>query len=76
MTMSIGASLFLIAVGAILRYAVTESISGIELQTVGLILMIVGIIGLVVSVIWMVTSARGQPVVRDPRDPRDPYSRP
>jgi len=73
MTMSIGASLFLIAVGAILRYAVTESISGIDLQTVGLILMIVGIIGLVVSVVWMIASSRGHPVARDPRDPRGPY---
>jgi hypothetical protein len=47
--MSIGASIFLIAVGAILRYAVTAEVSGIELQTVGLILMIAGIIGLVIS---------------------------
>ena len=39
----------LIAVGAILRYAVTVTVQGIELQTVGLILMIVGIIGLVIS---------------------------
>jgi Domain of unknown function (DUF6458) len=42
-------SIFLIAVGAILRYAVTITVSGVELQTVGLILMIVGIIGLVAS---------------------------
>ena len=47
--MSIGASIFLIAAGAILRYAVTAEVSGVELQTVGLILMIVGIIGLVIS---------------------------
>jgi hypothetical protein len=47
--MSIGFSIFLIAVGAILRYAVTTSVSGIELETVGLILMIAGIIGLVIS---------------------------
>jgi Domain of unknown function (DUF6458) len=47
--MSIGGSIFLIAVGAILRYAVTATVSGIELQTVGLILMIAGIIGLVIS---------------------------
>jgi Domain of unknown function (DUF6458) len=47
--MGIGTSIFLIAVGAILRYAVNVSIEGIELQTVGLILMIVGIIGLVIS---------------------------
>ena len=51
-------SLFLIAVGAILRYAVTESISGIELQTVGLILMIVGIIGIVISIAWMFMGRR------------------
>jgi Co/Zn/Cd efflux system component len=46
-------SLFLIAAGAILRYAVDASISGIELQTVGLILMIVGIIGLVITLFVM-----------------------
>ena len=38
--------IFLIAVGAILRYAVTDSISGVDLATIGLILMIVGIVGL------------------------------
>jgi len=47
--MGIGMSIFLIAAGAILRYAVTVTVSGIELQTVGLILMIVGIVGLVIS---------------------------
>lgn len=45
----IGTSIFLIAVGAILRYAVTVTISGVELETVGLILIIVGCIGLVIS---------------------------
>jgi uncharacterized protein DUF6458 len=47
--MTIGLAIFLIAVGAILRFAVTASISGIELETVGLILMIAGIIGLVIA---------------------------
>ncbi|HEU0023377.1 MAG TPA: DUF6458 family protein [Thermoleophilaceae bacterium] len=47
--MGIGTSIFLIAVGAILRYAVTAEVQGVELQTVGLILMIVGIIGLVIT---------------------------
>jgi hypothetical protein len=46
-------SIFLIAAGAILRYAITITISGVELQTVGLILMIVGIIGLVISLAVM-----------------------
>jgi uncharacterized membrane protein len=47
--MTVGTSLFLIAVGAILRYAVTATVSGISLATVGLILMIVGVAGLVIS---------------------------
>ena len=47
--MTIGLAILLIAVGAILRYAVTVTISGVELDTVGLILMIAGIIGLVIS---------------------------
>ncbi len=51
--MGIGTSIFLIAAGAILRYAVTATVSGVELQTVGLILMIVGIIGLVISLAVM-----------------------
>ncbi len=47
--MGIGTSIFLVALGAILKFAVTASVSGIELATVGTILMIVGIIGLVIS---------------------------
>ena len=44
--MTIGASIFLIAVGAILKYAVDVSVQGIEIQTIGLILMIAGVVGL------------------------------
>ena len=51
--METGTSLFLIAVGAILYFAVDATISGIEITTVGLILMIVGVIGLVLSLIFM-----------------------
>jgi hypothetical protein len=47
--MTVGASLFLTAVGAILYFAVTATVVGIDIQTVGLILMIVGIIGLVLG---------------------------
>jgi len=57
--MSIGASIALIAVGAILRYAVDTSVEGIELATVGLILMIAGIIGLVISLIMFANASRG-----------------
>jgi hypothetical protein len=45
--MTVGASLFCIAVGAILNFAVTADVAGIELQTVGVILMIIGGLGLV-----------------------------
>jgi Domain of unknown function (DUF6458) len=59
--MGIGTSIFLIAVGAILRYAVTVTVEGVELQTVGLILMIVGIIGLVISLVVIFMAREGPP---------------
>ena len=55
--MTVGFSLFLIAAGAILRYAVTWDPNGVNIETVGLILMIVGIVGLVISLAWMATAA-------------------
>lgn len=74
--MGIGTSIFLIAVGAILRYAVTEEVSGIELDVVGLILMIAGGVGLLVTLFWMTVWAdrrRGRAVAheRDVVDRRD-----
>jgi hypothetical protein len=51
--MGIGTSIFLIAAGAILRYAVDFEVTGVEIHTVGLILMLVGIIGLVISLAVM-----------------------
>ncbi len=68
--MTIGGSLFLIAAGAILRFAVDDSIKDVDLSTVGLILMIVGIIGLILG-LFMMNRTRGDVLVsRDPRDPR------
>ncbi len=67
--MGIGTSLFLVALGAILYFAVSASISGISLATVGLILMIVGAIGLLASMLfWSSMSPMGrrdEVVVRD-----------
>ena len=53
-------SIFLIAAGAILRYAVNVTVEDVEIDTVGLILMVVGIIGLVISlaVLFMGTGDR------------------
>jgi hypothetical protein len=49
--MRIGASLFLIAVGAILKWAITAHVNGINLHVVGVILMIIGLAGLVFDLI-------------------------
>lgn len=59
--MTIGAALFLIAVGAILKFAVTADVAGIDLQIVGVILMVVGGIGLVLGLILLFTHDRRQP---------------
>lgn len=69
--MGIGVSIFLIAVGAILSFAVEVTTEGVDLNTVGVILMIVGAIGLLASLIFWSswggfgTSRRDEVVVRD-----------
>lgn len=55
--MALGTALFLIAVGAVLRFAVTATTSGFDIHTVGVILMIVGGVGLVISLFWMLVWA-------------------
>ena len=50
--MYIGTSIFLIAIGAVLHFAVTETVRGIDIQTAGVVLMIVGGIGLLVSLLY------------------------
>jgi Domain of unknown function (DUF6458) len=69
--MTIGTSIFLIALGAILKYAVTATVAGISIQTAGLILMTVGAGGLVIG-LFMLASARR----RDDRVPYDDRGRP
>jgi Domain of unknown function (DUF6458) len=68
--MGIGTSLFLIAVGAILYFAVNADISGLEISTVGIILMIIGVVGLLISLFFLSSARReSRTVVRD----RDVY---
>lgn len=50
--MGLGVSILLIAVGAILAFAVNKEVSGIDIQTVGWILLIVGIVGGAISMIF------------------------
>jgi len=70
--MTIGTSLFLIALGAVLRFAVTVSTKGFNLHTVGVILMVVGLVGLILSLLWMSAWARRRDrvVVEDRVPPR------
>jgi uncharacterized membrane protein YbhN (UPF0104 family) len=57
--MTFGASIFLIALGAILRFAVHVHTQGFNLHTIGLILMIVGVVGLLIAIWqWAVWSRR------------------
>ena len=76
--MGIGSSILLIAVGAIMRFAVNVDTTGFSIDTAGTILMVVGVIGLLLSVLWMTIWAersdrdvvvRDRPVVRE----RDVY---
>ena len=62
--MRIGISLFLIAVGAILKFAVTKTVSGIDLNVVGVILMVVGIVGLVLALLLLAMRRRTDVITR------------
>ena len=74
--MGIGTSILLIAVGAILRFAVTVSTSGFNINTAGTILMVIGIVGLVISLLWMTVWAdRRSAVVRERRVVAEPVVR-
>ena len=63
--MTIGASIFIAALGAILKYAVSDNISGIDLGTVGTILIIAGVGGLIVG---LALAMSNRDTVRDDRD--------
>jgi hypothetical protein len=66
--MGIGLSLVLIAVGAILTWAVSAEVSGVDLQVVGVILLVVGAIGILLSLIFWSSWGgyhRRETVVRD-----------
>jgi len=58
--MGIGASIFLIAVGAILAFAVNASVQGLDLAVVGYILMIVGVLGLAMTLFIFGPRSRGR----------------
>jgi beta-lactamase regulating signal transducer with metallopeptidase domain len=65
--MGIGTSIVLIAVGAILKWAVTATVSGVSIQTIGTILLVVGILGLIISLLFTMNAfgRTDRTVVRD-----------
>jgi Domain of unknown function (DUF6458) len=78
--MRIGASLFLIAVGAILKFAVTTNMRGIDLHVVGVILMIIGFVGLAFDLfLWsnrrrtVITQEPNATYISEPGEPLERY---
>lgn len=69
--MTIGASIFLIAVGAILKFAVTATVADIDIDVVGVILMVAGGIGLLIG-LFLEANNRRTTVYRDTRQPPPP----
>ncbi len=78
--MGIGASVFLIALGAILTFAVNYSISGLDINVVGVILMIAGVLGLIAYIaVWAPRQRRrttADAVVEERRMYNDPPAPP
>jgi uncharacterized RDD family membrane protein YckC len=72
---TIGTSILLIAIGAILKYAVTAEVSWIDIQTCGVILMVVGILGLILSLLYTFMWSN-QAHARKAPPPPDPYDSP
>lgn len=66
--MGIGASIAMIAIGAIIKYALPGSVLGIHLGVIGVILMIVGVLGLAVTVLVFMPRSR-RPVEYVTREP-------
>lgn len=65
--MGIGVSIFLIAVGAILTFAVETEVAGLDINVVGIILMIVGGLGLLLTLILLDSWRERRAVVREDR---------
>ena len=80
--MTIGAGIFLIAVGAILKFATNIHVQGVSIDTIGLILMVAGLVGLLIGLFQEIVWSRRRPVegapaapVEERREVRDPAYR-
>jgi len=74
--MTIGAGIFLIAVGAILKYATNIHVEGVSIDTIGVILMIAGAVGLILGIfqefIWSRRRVGDPAALEERREVRDP----
>ena len=78
--MTIGAGIFLIAVGAILKFATNIHVKGLSIDTIGVILMVAGLVGLLIGlfqeIVWSrrrgVPGEVAAPPVEERREVRDP----
>jgi hypothetical protein len=59
-TVTIGGSIALIVIGAILRWGITWKPANVDLQVIGVILMIAGVVGLIISIVFLATRRRGR----------------
>ena len=70
--MATGLSLFFLAVGAILTFAIDTTVNGVDLDTIGVILMVIGLLGMLFSLVlwdnWSPRARRDDDVVVDRRD--------
>lgn len=81
--MTIGAGIFLIAVGAILKFATNIHVKGLSIDTIGVILMVAGAVGLLIGlfqeIVWSRRRVPGEMVppggVEERREVRDPAYR-
>ena len=69
--MGIGASVFLLALGAVLAFAVTDAINGVDLTVIGYILMAAGALGIVLFLAVFGPRSRRDTIVRDETVVRD-----
>jgi hypothetical protein len=73
---TLGLSLVLAAVGAVLKWAVTAHVSGFNVQTAGLVVFIIGLVGIVLSLFYMLWWTERDRHARDPRYTQPPQPPP
>jgi hypothetical protein len=68
-TMSIGAGIFLLVVGAILAFAVDLQVAGVDLKTIGYILMLAGLVGVILGIVLITRRRQSVSTTRSAVDP-------